>query len=147
MIKIKTFNFDGKPNEVNKTLQENEEYTGVLNSTVNILEPVIRFRSNNVVTFNYVYIESLNRYYFVSEIRQDGDICTVRLRVDVLFTYKDIILNSNATLTKSENGNKYLSNRSNVVDVRPNVRKLDFPNKELLNETGSIVMVTIKGNK
>lgn len=147
MIKIKTFNFDGKPNEVNKTLQENEEYTGVLNSTVNILEPVIRFRSNNVVTFNYVYIESLNRYYFVSEIRQDGDICTVRLRVDVLFTYKDIILNSTATLTKRENGNKYLSNRSNVVDVRPNIRKLDFPNKELLNETGSIVMVTIKGNK
>lgn len=147
MIKIKTFNFDGKPNEVNKTLQEKSEYTGVLNSTVNILEPVIRFRSNNVVTFNYVYIESLNRYYFVSEIRQDGDICTVRLRVDVLFTYKDIILNSTATLTKSENGNKYLSNRSNVVDVRPNVRKLDFPNKELLNETGSIVMVTIKGNK
>lgn len=147
MIKIKTFNFDGKPNEVNKTLQENEEYTGVLNSTVNILEPVIRFRSNNVVTFNYVYIESLQRYYFVSEIRQDGDICTVRLRVDVLFTYKDIILNSTATLTKSENGNKYISNRSNVVDVRPNIRKLDFPNKELLNETGSIVMVTIKGNK
>lgn len=147
MIKIKTFNFDGKPNEVNKMLQENEEYTGVLNSTVNILEPVIRFRSTNVVTFNYVYIESLNRYYFVSEIRQDGDICTVYLRTDVLFTYKDIILNSTATLTKSENGNKYLSNRSNVVDVRPNVRKLDFPNKELLNETGSIVMVTIKGNK
>ena len=52
MIKIKTFNFDGKPNEVNKTLQENEEYTGVLNSTVNILEPVIRFRTTNIVTFN-----------------------------------------------------------------------------------------------
>lgn len=144
---IKTYNYNGEPNRVNKTLHENEEYTGVLNSTVNILEPVIRFRSNNVVTFNYVYIESLHRYYFVSEIRQDGDICTVRLRVDVLFTYKDIILNSTATLTKSENGNKYLSNRSNVVDVRPNIRKLDFPNKELLNETGSIVMVTIKGNK
>ena len=55
-------------------------------------------------------------------------------------------MNSTATLTKSENGNKYLSNRSNVVDVRPNIRKLDFPNKGLLNETGSIVMVTIKGN-
>ena len=143
---IKTYNYNGEPNRVNKTLQENEEYTGVLNSTVNILEPVIRFRSTNIVTFNYVYIESLHRYYFVSEKQQDGDICTVRLRVDVLFTYKDIILNSTATLTKSENGNKYLSNRSNVVDVRPNIRKLDFPNKGLLNETGSIVMVTIKGN-
>lgn len=146
MIKIKTFIYDGKPNKVNKTLQENEEYTGVLNATFNVLTPVVRFRTRTPVSFNYVFIESLNRYYFVSELNQDGDTCTVRLRVDVLQTYKEKILASSATLTKSENGNKYLSNRSNVVDVRPNFRKLDFPNKELINETGSIIMVTIKGN-
>lgn len=146
MIKIKTFIYDGKPNAVNKTLQENEEYTGVLNATFNVLTPVVRFRTRTPVSFNYVYIESLNRYYFVSELNQDGDICTVRLRVDVLQTYKEKILASSATLTKGENVNKYLSNRSNVVDVRPQFRKLDFPNKELINETGSIIMVTIKGN-
>ena len=146
MIKIKTFVYDGEPNRVNKTLQENEEYTGVLNATFNVLTPVVRFRTRTPVSFNYVYIESLHRYYFVSEVTQDGDICTVRLRVDVLFTYKDKILNTVATLTKGENGNKYLSNRNNVVDVRPNIRKLDFPNKKLINETGSIIMVTIKGN-
>ena len=142
---IKTYNYDGEPNRVNKTLQENEEYTGVLNSTVNILEPVIRFRTTNIVTFNYVYIESLNRYYFVSEIRQDGDICTVYLRTDVLMTYEDKILDSVGTLVKGENGNKYLSNRSNVFDVRPNIKKVDFPNKNLLNSDGQIIMVTIKG--
>jgi hypothetical protein len=147
MIKIKTFNYDGKPNEVNKTLQENSEYTGLLNASFNVLAPVVRFRTRTPVTFNYVYIESLNRYYFVKDISQDGDLCTVRLKVDVLFTYKDKILASSGTLTQGENVNKYLSNRSNVVDVRPKVRKLDFPNKELLNETGSIIMVTIKGNK
>lgn len=146
MIKIKTFIYDGKPNAVNKTLQENEEYTGVLNATFNVLTPVVRFRTRTPVSFNYVYIESLNRYYFVSELNQDGDICTVRLRVDVLQTYKEKILASSATLTKGENVNKYLSNRSNVVDVRPQFRKLDFPNKNLINETGSIIMVTIKGN-
>ena len=146
MIKIKTFIYNGKPNEVNKILQANAEYLGVLNVTFDVLKPVIRFRTKMPVTFNYVFIESLNRYYFVSEIQQDADICTVRLSVDVLFTYKDIILNSIATLTKGENGNKYLSNRSNVVDVRPNIRKIDFPNKDILNETGSIIMVTIKGN-
>ena len=146
MIKIKTFIYDGKPNAVNKTLQENEEYTGVLNATFNVLTPVVRFRTRTPVSFNYVYIESLNRYYFVSELTQDGDLCTVRLRVDVLQTYKEKILASSATLTKGENVNKYLSNRSNVVDVRPNIRKLDFPNKELINETGSIIMITIKGN-
>lgn len=147
MIKIKTFIYDGKPNKVNKTLQENEEYTGVLNSTVNVLTPVVRFRTRTPVNFNYVYIDSLNRYYFVSDISQDGDICTVRLKIDVLYTYKDEILASSATLTKGENVNKYVSNRSDVVDLRPNIRKVDFPNKELLNETGSIIMVTIKGNK
>ena len=147
MIKIKTFVYDSEPNRVNKTLQENEEYTGILNVTFNVLTPVVRFRTRTPVSFNYVYIESLNRYYFVSELNQDGDICTVRLRVDVLQTYKEKILASSATLTKGANVNKYLSNRANVVDVRPNVRKLDFPNKELLNETGSIIMVTIKGNK
>ena len=146
MIKIKTYIYNGKPNEVNKTLQENAEYTGVLNATFNVLTPVVRFRTSTPVTFNYVYIESLNRYYFVSEKQQDGDICTVRLRVDVLFTYKDIILNSTATLTKSENGNKYLSNRSNVFDVRPNIQKVDFPNKNLLNTEGQNIMVTIKCN-
>lgn len=146
MIKIKTFVYDGKPNAVNKTLQANEEYTGVLNATFNVLTPVVRFRTRTPVSFNYVFIESLNRYYFVSELNQDGDICTVHLRVDVLQTYKEKILASSATLTKGTNVNKYLSNRSNVVDVRPKFRKLDFPNKKLINETGSIIMVTIKGN-
>lgn len=146
MIKIKTFVYDGKPNEVNKTLQENEEYTGVLNATFNVLTPVVRFRTRTPVTFNYVYIENLNRYYFVSEKQQDGDICTVRLRVDVLFTYKDIILNSSATLIKGDNVNKFVSNRTNIYDVRPKTKKINFPNTGLLNETGTVVMVTLKGN-
>lgn len=146
MIKIKTFVYDGKPNEVNKNLQANKEYTGVLNATFNVLSPVVRFRTRTPVTFNYVYIESLNRYYFVSEKRQDGDICTVHLRVDVLFTYKDIILNSSATLVKGDNVNKFVSNRNNVYDVRPKTKKINFPNTGLLNETGTVVMVTLKGN-
>lgn len=146
MIKIKTFIYDGKPNTVNKTLQENEEYTGVLNATFNVLTPVVRFRTRTPVSFNYVYIESLNRYYFVSELTQDGDICTVHLRVDVLFTYKDIILNSSATLVKGDNANKFVSNRNTIYDVRPKTKKIDFPNTGLLNETGTIVMITLKGN-
>lgn len=146
MIKIKTYIYNGKPNEVNKTLQANEEYTGVLNATFNVLTPVVRFRTRTPVTFNYVYIESLNRYYFVSEKQQDGDICTVRLRVDVLFTYKDIILNSSATLVKGGNANKFVSNRNNVYDVRPKTKKINFPNTGLLDETGTIVMITLKGN-
>lgn len=146
MIKIKTYIYNGKPNEVNKTLQENEEYTGLLNTTLNVLTPVVRFRTRTPVTFNYVYIESLNRYYFVSEIRQDGDVCTVYLRTDVLMTYKDKILDSTGTLTKGENINKYASNRENAYDLRPKLKKIDFHNKGLFSDKDNIIMVTIKGN-
>lgn len=143
---IKTYNYNGEPTRVNKTLQENKEYTGVLNSNVNVLDPVIRFRTRNVVTFNYVYIESLHRYYFVSELRQDGDICTVYLREDVLMTYKDKILDSTGTLTKGENTNRYASNRENAYDLRPKLKKIVFPNTGLFNDNDNIIMVTIKGN-
>lgn len=146
MIKIKTFIYDGKPNAVNKTLQANEEYTGVLNATFNVLTPVVRFRTRTPVSFNYVFIESLNRYYFVSELNQDGDICTVHLRVDVLQTYKEKISASSATLTKGNNINKFISNRNNVYDVRPKTKKINFPNTGLLNETGTVIMITLKGN-
>jgi hypothetical protein len=143
---IKTYNYNGEPNRVNKTLQENEEYTGVLNSTVNVLEPIIRFRTRSVVTFNYVYIESLHRYYFASEIRQDGDVCTVYLRTDVLMTYKDKILDSTGTLTKGETVNGYASNRANAYDLRPKLKKLDFPNTGLFSDNDNIIMITIKGD-
>ena len=146
MVKIKTYVYDGEPNRINKTLQENNEYTGVLNMTFNVLTPIIRFRTRTPVTFNYVYIESLNRYYFVSEIEQNGDICTVRLRVDVLQTYKENILASSATLAMGNNINKFVSNRTNIYDVRPKTKKINFPNNGLLNETGTIVMITLKGN-
>lgn len=146
MIKIKTFVYNGKPNEVNKNLQENEEYTGVLNATFNVLTPVVRFRTRTPVTFNYVYIESLNRYYFVSEKQQEGNVCTVRLRVDVLMTYKDKILDSTGTLIKGTNVNSYASNRENNYDLRPKLKKLDFPNKGLFSDNDNIIMVTIKGN-
>jgi hypothetical protein len=146
MVKIKTYVYDGAPNKINKTLQENNEYTGVLNMTFNVLNPIIRFRTRTPVTFNYVYIESLNRYYFVSEIEQNGDICTVRLRVDVLQTYKEKILGCSATLAMGNNINKFVSNRTNIYDVRPKTKKINFPNNGLLNETGTIVMITLKGN-
>lgn len=146
MVKIKTYIYDGKPNKVNKTIQANEEYTGVLNAMFNILTPVVRLRTHTPVSFNYVYIEELNRYYFVSELTQDGDICTVHLNVDVLMTYKDKILDSVATLIKGEHVNKYASNRENIYDLRPKLKKLDFPNTGLFNDNDNIIMVTIKGN-
>lgn len=147
MVTVKTFVFDGNPNTVNKTLTEQETVTGLLNASFDILNPVLRFKTRTPVSFNYCYINELQRYYFVKDVAQDGDMCTVRLNVDVLFTYKDKILQATGTVVNGENSNRYSSNRSKIYDMRPILKQLEFDLNKSFADTGKIVMVTIKGNK
>ena len=150
MIVINTYNYTGERNRVDKTalLTATGDYEGVLNALFDVLHPVVRFRVNAPVTFNYAQIPILgNRYYFVDNIKQDGNICTVTFSVDVLFTYKDSIKKLRGTLIRGENTDRYVSVRNPVYDARPHIKRLDFPNDGLFNETGDIVMVTIKGDK
>ena len=49
-------------------------------------------------------------------------------------------------MTKGENAGAYSSNRENVYDLRPKLKKLDFPNTGLFSDNDHIIMVTIKGN-
>ena len=150
MIDIKTYNYTGERNRVDKTalLTATGDYTGVLNASFDVLRPVVRFRVNTPVTFNYAQIPVLgNRFYFVDNIKQDGNICSVTFSVDVLHTYKDSIKTLTGTLVQGENIDKYVSVRNEVYDTRPQVKRFDFPNTGLFNETGNIIMVTIKGDK
>lgn len=151
MININTYTYTGERNRVNKLplLTPTGDYTGVLNAEFNVLSPVVRFRTNEPVRFNYAYIEKLGRYYFVDNIKQDGNICIVTFSVDVLFTYKENILVLTGTLKQGDNAviNAYSSNRQIVYDVRPVTEKLEFSGGKEFADDGNIVMVTIKGNK
>lgn len=148
MIKIQTYNYTGERNRVDKTdyLTGTTDYEGVLNAQFDVLRPVVRFRTNTPVTFNYAYIESLGRYYFVDNIKQDGNVCSVSFSVDVLHTYKDKIKQLQAVLVEGENVNGYASNRNNVYDTRPKTERLEFSENKEFKDTGNIIMVTIKGN-
>ena len=53
MVTIKTFVFYGNPNTVNKTLTEQETATGLLNANIDILNPVLRFKTKTHVSINY----------------------------------------------------------------------------------------------
>lgn len=151
MIEIKTYNYTGERNRVDKTalLTATGDYEGVLNATFDVLHPVVRFRVDTPVSFNYAQIPVLgNRFYFVDNVRQDGNLCIVAFSVDVLHTYRESILNMSATLVNGENGviNAYSSNRKNVYDVRPVIERLEFSENKSFEDTGNIIMVTIKGN-
>ena len=67
------------------------------------------------------------------------------MSVDVLKSYESEIMNATATVRETDNPDKYASNRETVYNRKPKFEKVEFPNKNLLNDTGTIIMVTIKG--
>ena len=148
MVTIEFFTYTGHADTVNKQLSGGVSVSGLLRSSFDILTPIITVRSNTNITANYCYIPAFGRYYFIEGVQiESNDKYEMRLSVDVLKTYETEILNATGTVTEREGANPYSSNRNGIHDVRPQFEKVTFPNTGLLSEQGSIIMVTLKGDK
>lgn len=148
---ITLYQYSGKNNVVNKTLSNGVNVDGTLKDAANVLRPIVKFRTKtdlqNIASYNYVHIAALNRYYFVENCEiQSGDVFILSLRVDVLKSYQNAILASTATITERENGNKFISNRAEIHDIRPQFNKINFSVNAPFDENGTLIMVTLKGN-
>lgn len=143
------YNYKGQPNTINKKLTPLGTINVDLRPELNVHNPTIKIQiPPNMYGFNYVYIEELCKYYFVDNIRYiGGQTYLLTLSLDVLQTYKDVILQSTALIVESDNANRDLSINSNVFNVFPKTDILHFPNSKLFDKDGSIIMVTLKGNK
>lgn len=148
MTTINFYSYNGHPNTVNKQLGEFTAIEGDLRQTFDVLRPTVTLRKQPRPTFNYCYIPDLGRYYFVDRVSFEGNnTYELSLLVDVLQTYKDEIKNATGNITRRDNPDKYVSNRNTVYSRVPHFVKSEFSNKGLLNDSGTMVMVTIKGNK
>lgn len=146
MTKVIFYKYNGHPNTVNKQLGTGTEMLGSLRQDFSILQPALTLRTDTAPQYNYAYIESLGRYYFVDNISYTGNkTYELTLRVDVLKTYEAQILAAQATASESDTPQPYISNRETVYDRQPNFEKVAFANTGLLNEDGGIIMVTLKG--
>lgn len=151
MVQITLYNYNGKDNVINKTLVNGVTVDGTIKDTANVITPSLRLRVKptlqNLARFNYAYIAALNRYYFVENCEIiSADIFILSLRVDVLKTYENAIRQSTATITERVDANKYISNRVAIHDIRPQFDKIAFSVSEPFDETGAIIMITLKGN-
>lgn len=84
-------------NVVNKSLTDELLISNVkLKSPVNINNPVLTLSAKyNIENYNYAYIPEFRKYYFIEDITlQSNNINVITLRVDVLKTYEEDILNS-----------------------------------------------------
>lgn len=92
-------------NVINKTLTDPLTIPIKLRNDVDVNNPVIKLRSVDGVNYddyNYAFIDVLGRYYYVDRIARVSAVDTMLyLSCDVLETYKDDILNSNAQFTRN----------------------------------------------
>lgn len=144
-MNIGFYSYTGRRNTVRKTLGDPTTLEGVLRDSCSLLAPVVTVRGD-IASFNYCYIETLGRYYFIDSVTiNSADKYTLRLGVDVLMTYADEILEATGTVTRMDAADKYISSRQRVKSVVPNLEQIDF-DQDLFTTDGSIIMITLKGN-
>lgn len=77
---------------------------GALREEIDLTSPFVTFEYDSVPDFNYVYIPSLSRYYFVNNITSiRTHVYRLDLHVDVLKTYDTDIRKQNAFISRCEN--------------------------------------------
>ena len=92
---VKLYSTTDDYRKLNKTLINEAEYSCVLNNTVSFSDIEIKIRANtNINQYNYCYIEDLNTYYYIDNIKSIAkNVFILELKKDVLMTYKNLILN------------------------------------------------------
>jgi hypothetical protein len=97
-------NYTGEKNLINKNVSFAASLTGTLREGSDVVNPSIMIEApaNAVCGFNYAYIPEFKRYYFIQNCTAFRNNLTIlTMTVDVLFTYKESILNSPAVIVRS----------------------------------------------
>lgn len=147
MFTITLYKFAKRPNSLKKpaaTLQ-GTEVSCSMKTVSSIVTPIIEISdpklNNSIPLFNYAYIQSFSRYYFIEDIRYELGVWSLWLRCDVLATYKDDIINSRQYVLRStSNYNPDLIDTlyNTYIDSTTNYRSFTFPaSVETYNRTTS----------
>lgn len=128
-------------NALNKSLTLVNIINGKFNHSIGVKSLNIDV-TNIDMNFNYVYIPSLNRYYYIDSIEIiSNDIRRLHLKEDVLMSWNLLIRRQSAFILRRENG----SNRSVLKDDRlPLEDKVSFQHFAITN--GSLKNITFDYN-
>lgn len=134
-------------NKVSKSLTLLTSLQGTLRDDCDLLNPIIMIETSAVPNANYAHIPLFNRYYYISDITNfRNNLWIMRLNVDVLYTYRNQIMNIPAILqeTESVGSDVYLSDtRVWINKVKDKTDILSFPSG--LSEAGHFILITAGG--
>lgn len=131
-------------NVVYKTLDnESEPITILLKNDTSIIKPVFTLTGSNFnYASNYIYVEELGRYYFITDVvKLAGGIVQLSCEVDVLMSFREEILNLNGTVARSESlYNGYLIDNQYQTFSYENIVTKKFPNSM---DNDSVILMTM----
>ena len=108
-MELRFYNMTETNNTIGKKL---DGYTSVFvkmkYQDMNVTNPIFMLKFNEYPAYNYIYVPSLHRYYFIDNIViKTENTFEIQCSCDVLESFKDDILASVGHLTKSKNNNPY----------------------------------------
>ena len=134
----------------NRTINKNimpelgVSFEGVPRDDLDIMNPVIRFESDEILRYNYARIPELQRYYYIKDrtVFREG-VWDITFDVDVLMSFRNDILHLSAIVDKQsmpENGNEYIDDSSLVTENVMFQTVYNFSNG--FNNTGEYILIT-----
>lgn len=132
-------------NLIDKVLENGVTKTGALREGASILTPVFNVESATIPTYNYCYIPSFRRYYFITDITSvNSGIVRIECKVDVLKSFATEIKQSLAKSKRAISNNGYYNKVEIGTEVRTETEKINFPTNPF-NENGTFILVAING--
>lgn len=120
-MQVVFWNFNKRINSTKQPITDGTTINAVYKDITDIKNPILELQSINFDSnFNYAKIGT--NYYFINMVESiSKDVWRVHLKIDVLATHKDTILNTKAFVTRASNGyNKYLVDDFNTVSTKIN---------------------------
>lgn len=145
MLSIQLMNNSSPVEKIEKTLSAGSTYSCALKDDTSVLDPVIILQtSDNIFSYNYMYISDFGRYYFIKDIVSlNNNRWQITAHVDVLETYKQQILSNEAVIKRSEKlFNLYLDDPEFKTYNYDQIQTLKFKNPGgAFNKTMNFVLV------
>lgn len=133
-------------NAINKSLSNALTLSGTLRGESSIINPTFMIEHINPSGYNYCYISSFNRYYFINNITSvRNGLWRIECTVDVLMSFKNQIMNLDVIIedATNESSDLYFSGDVWKTTVKTKTDVLVFPSGLL--DDGEYILITSGG--
>lgn len=141
---ITLYQNSAEPNRLDKTkyLKDIGKIFGTFREPTSLTNPTITIQQDGVPTFNYIYIPTFNRYYYVTEITSlRKGLWQIDCTVDVLMSYKDAIRECPARVERNQYiFNDLIPDNRRIVECGSNIIDTQISNT-VFNQSGNYQFV------